>query len=61
MQHLKRRPRGHIEKSQIFSTSPKHKTKRAQENKVEDSRSGLLDGTMVAHQTACAESSAIDS
>jgi hypothetical protein len=42
MQHLKRRHKRLLEDSQILSTSPRHKIKRSQEKKVEDSRSGLL-------------------
>jgi hypothetical protein len=39
MQHLKRRPKRPIEDLQILSTSQIHKTKRAQEKKIEDLRS----------------------
>jgi hypothetical protein len=45
MQHLKKRDKRPLEDLQILSISPRHKTKRAQENKIEDSRSGLSAGT----------------
>jgi hypothetical protein len=57
MQHLKRRHKRLLEDIQILSISPRHKTKRAQEKKIEDSRNELSFGAPVAHQTVCAESS----
>jgi hypothetical protein len=50
MQHLKRRPKRLLEDLQILNTIPRYKTKRVQEKKIEDSRSGLSAGALVAHQ-----------
>jgi hypothetical protein len=52
MQHLKRSHKSSIEEdSQILNISPRHKTKRTQEKKIEDSRSGLSAGAPMAHPT----------
>jgi hypothetical protein len=49
MQQLKRSHKRLLEDLQILGTSPRHKTKRAQEKKLEDSRKGFLSGALVAH------------
>jgi hypothetical protein len=46
MQHLKRRPKRHIEGSQIFIRSPRNKTRRAQAKKVKELSNGLLQGAL---------------
>jgi hypothetical protein len=61
MQHLKKRPKIHIEDSQTFSTSPRHKTKRAQVKRLKNQELGcqLVHKTdPVVHRTMCVESSA---
>jgi hypothetical protein len=61
MQYLKIRHKRLLEDLQILNTSPRHKTKRAQEMKIEDSRNELSAGAHVAHRTVCTESFAIGS
>jgi hypothetical protein len=59
MQHLKGRPKRHLEDQQISSTSPKHKTKRAQGKRLKKlwngqsskRTSGSLDCPVWSHQT----------
>jgi hypothetical protein len=50
MQHLKRRPQKLLEDLQILNTSPIHKTKRAQEKKINDSRIRMSVGASVAYR-----------
>jgi hypothetical protein len=52
MKHIKRRPKRLLEDSQILNTSPRHKTKRAQENRIEDYEVGC----QLAHQIGYVES-----
>ena len=46
LQHLKRRHKRLTKDIQILSTSPRHKTKRAQEKKLEESKSWLSAGSL---------------
>jgi hypothetical protein len=57
MQHLKKRPKAHLEDQQIFKISPRHKTKRVQVKRLKKSKKGLSAGAPVAHWTSYVESS----